>query len=246
MNKENKDTIVIALGGSIIVSGDIQTDFLKQFREFILTFLKQDKKIVIVAGGGTIARDYQKAASEIVTLSDEDKDWLGIHSTRLNAHLLRAIFFDAAHPVVIRNPLNEIKNMDKYSLFIASGWKPGWSTDYVAVMLAERFKTKRVVIATKIPYVYDEDIEKNSNAKPFEKISWKEYRKMVGSEWTPGMKAPVDPVAAKLAQSLRIEAVVALSTDLDNLGNVLDNKGFKGTVIGSVGSEHEAALEVKK
>lgn len=231
MSSDSQNTIVIALGGSIIVAGDIQADFLKQFRKFILKFLKRGKRIVIVAGGGTIARDYQNAASKIVKLSDEDKDWLGIHSTRLNAHLLRAIFFDTAHPVVIKNPLAEVKKAEKYNLFIASGWKPGWSTDYVAVMLAERFKTKRVIIATRIPYVYDADIEKNGDAKPLEKISWKDYRKMIGSEWTPGMKAPVDPIAAKLAQSLRIEAVVALGTDLDNLENILEGKNFRGTTI---------------
>ena len=88
----NSDTIVIALGGSIIVSRSIQVRFLKQFRKFILKFIKQGKRFVIVAGGGSIARNYQAAASDIVKLSDEDQDWLGIHATRINAHLLRAIF----------------------------------------------------------------------------------------------------------------------------------------------------------
>ena len=34
-------------------------------------------------------------------VTDEDKDWIGIHATRLNAHLLRTIFRDVADPVVI-------------------------------------------------------------------------------------------------------------------------------------------------
>jgi len=231
MNSDPQDTIVIALGGSIIVSGNIQTRFLKQFRKLVLKFLKEGKRFVIVAGGGSIARDYQNAASQIVKLSDEDQDWIGIHGTRLNAHLLRAIFFDVAHPVVLDNPLKKIKNESKYNLFIASGWRPGWSTDYVAVLLTNRFLSKRLIVATKIPYVYDEDIEKNKRAKPLKEISWKVYRKMVGSEWVPGMKSPVDPVAAKLAQSLKIEAVVARGTDLKNLENIIRGKKFRGTLI---------------
>lgn len=227
----DKETIVIALGGSIIVSGNIQTNFLKQFRKFVLKFLKDGKKIVIVAGGGSTARDYQGAASKIIKLSDEDQDWLGIHATRINAHLLRAIFFDIAHPVVLDNPLKKIKNEEKYNLFIASGWRPGWSTDYVAVLLAHRFQTKRLIVATKISYVYSEDIEKNKQAKPLRKISWKDYRKIVGRRWTPGMRTPVDPVAAKLAQSLGMEVVVARGTDLDNLENIILGKKFRGTVI---------------
>ena len=231
MNSDSDETIVIALGGSIIVSRNIQAHFLTQFRKFILKFLKEGKRFVIVAGGGRVARNYQDAASKIVKLSDEDQDWIGIHATRLNAHLLRAIFFDVAHPVVLDSPLKKIKNEDKYNLFIASGWRPGWSTDYVAVMLASRFQTKRLIIATKIPYVYDEDIEKNKRARPLKDISWREYRKMVGDTWTPGLKTPVDPVAAKLAQSLKIEVIVARGTDLENLENILRGKKFRGTLI---------------
>ncbi|MFY9457773.1 MAG: UMP kinase [Candidatus Spechtbacterales bacterium] len=230
-NSDTGDTIVIALGGSIIVSRNIQAHFLKQFRKFILKFLKEGKKFVIVAGGGRVARDYQNVASSIVKLSDEDKDWIGIHATRINAHLLRAIFFDVAHPVVLDNPLKKIKNEEKYNLFIASGWRPGWSTDYVAVLLAHRFLTKRLIISTKIRYVYDDDIEKNKRAKPLKEISWKDYRKMVGDVWTPGLKAPVDPIAAKLAQSLKLEAIVARGTDLANMENILHGKKFRGTVI---------------
>lgn len=227
----DNDLAIIALGGSIIVPDDINANFLKEFRKFVLKLLKKGKRFVIVAGGGKIARDYQNAASYIVKLSDEDKDWLGIHSTRLNAHLLRAIFFDVAYPVVLNNPLREIKNGDRHNLFIAGGWRPGWSTDYVAVVLAARFNTKKVIIATKISHVYDDDIEKNSHAKPFEELSWKEYRKMVGSTWTPGMKSPVDPIAAKLAESLKIEAVVVLGRELENLENVVLGKKFQGTII---------------
>ena len=225
------NTIVIALGGSIMVSNKIQTHFLKRFRKFILKFTKEGKKFVIVAGGGRICRDYQGAASKIVKLSDEDQDWIGIHATRLNAHLLRAIFFDIAHPVVLDSPLKKIKNEEKYNLFIASGWRPGWSTDYVAVMLASRFNAKRLIVATKISYVYDDDIEKNHNARPLKDISWKDYRKMVGDTWTPGLKLPVDPIAAKLAQSLKIEVIVARGMDLENMENIIRGEKYKGTLI---------------
>lgn len=227
----NSETVVIALGGSIIVAGGIQTRFLKDFRKFILRFIKQGKRFVIVAGGGTIARDYQKAASSIVKLSDEDQDWLGIHATRINAHLLRAVFFDIAHPVVLDNPLKKIKNEDKYDLFIASGWRPGWSTDYDAVLLAHRFQSRNLIVATKIPYVYSEDIEKNKRAKPIKKMSWKDYRKMIGDKWTPGLRAPVDPIAAKMAQSLKIEVIVTRGMDLENMANILHEKKFRGTII---------------
>ncbi|OGZ58759.1 MAG: hypothetical protein A3B96_03105 [Candidatus Spechtbacteria bacterium RIFCSPHIGHO2_02_FULL_43_15b] len=231
MNSNDNKTIVMALGGSIIVPEKINTEFLKGFRNFILKFLDEGKRFVIVAGGGITARNYQNAASEIVDISDEDKDWIGIHATRLNGHLLRTVFFDVAHPIILDDPTKDIGNEDKHNLFIASGWKPGWSTDYIAVMLAVRFHTDSVLIATRIDYVYDDDIEKNPSAKRLEKLSWQQYRKMVGDEWTPGMKAPVDPIAAKLAEEKSVEAIIVKGTELENLAKAVRGEDFKGSVI---------------
>lgn len=196
-----------------------------------MKFLQEGKRFVVVVGGGTICRDYLTAASRIIDLSDEDKDWLGIHATRLNAQLLRAIFFDVAHPVVLDDPHKKLKDEKRYSLFIGAGWRPGWSTDYDAVILAKRYHAKKIIIATKVPYVYEEDVEKNGNAKPFDTLSWSRYRKMVGDAWIPGLRSPVDPIAAKLAQELKMEAVVIRGTDLENFGKVLRGEKFIGTVI---------------
>lgn len=232
METENPDYSIIALGGSIVVpNGGVNTEYLIKFREFILKFLTEGKRFVLIMGGGAIAREYQNAAGKIIALSDEDKDWLGIHATRLNAHLIRAIFFDVAHPVVIDNPTKEIERLNEYPLLIASGWRPGWSTDYIAVMLAKRFGAKQFICATSVPYVYDDDVEKNANAKPIPEISWADYRKIVGDVWAPGFRAPVDPVSAKLAQKTGVEAVVVLGTNLENLAKVLRGEKFEGSVI---------------
>ena len=219
-----KQTIVISLGGSIIVPGEIQISFLKKFKEFILKFLQEGIRFIVVAGGGAIARNYQKAASQIATISNEDKDWIGIHATRINAHLLRTIFKKEAYPVVLDSPDKPIDG-EKYRLFIASGWRPGWSTDYDAVLLAQRFKADKIINASNITHIYDR------NKKNLSRISWQNYRKLISSKWTPGMNVPFDPVAAKTAQKLGISVIVAKGTDLKNLANILTNKKFRGTII---------------
>lgn len=223
-------TIVISLGGSIIVPKEIQIRFLKRFKEFILRFLKKGYRFVIVAGGGSVARNYIGAASEISKISDEDKDWLGIHATRINAHLIRTIFKKEAYPVVLDNPLKKIDGR-KHKVFIASGWRPGWSTDYDAVLLAERFEADKIINASNIDYVYDKDIAKHEDAKPIKQITWNEYRKIIGSEWKPGMRSPIDPIAAKLASKLKMTVIVTRGTNLKNLENILKDRKFKGTII---------------
>ena len=221
-------TIIISLGGSIIVPDKINTNFLKNFKKLILKFIKKNYRFVIYCGGGNIARNYQKAASAIGNISEEDLDWIGIHTTRLNAHLLRTIFKEHSEPAVVKNPKKKIKFNKK--ILIAAGWKPGWSKDYDAVLLAKNLGIKKVINITNIDYVYDKDPKKFKNAKPFKKITWKNFRKLVGSKWKAGLCMPFDPIAAKEAEKIKLKVIV-LGKNLNNLSNLLKNKNFEGTII---------------
>ncbi len=223
--------ILIALGGSIIVPepGKINTRFLKKFRKLIIRFIKKNFQFIIVVGGGKICRVYQKAAGQITSIPNEDKDWLGIHATRLNAHFVRTIFRKEAYPVVLDNPQKQIKN--NWQILIAAGWKPGWSTDYISVLLAKRFKVKEIIDAGNIPFVYNKDFKKHKNTFPIKELFWKDYRKLIGNRWISGMGVPIDPIAAKLAQQLQIKAFIVDGTNLKNLENLISGKKFKGTII---------------
>lgn len=223
--------IVIALGGSIVAPDGINVLFLKKFSALIRLHARSGKKFILVVGGGKISRTYQQAASKIKPISKEDKDWIGVHSTRLNAHLLRTIFAKEAYPVIFDNPQKSLSRKGPRSLIIASGWKPGWSTDYIAVLLAKRFKAKHVIIAGSPSYVYTKDHMRFWNAKPIPRLTWATYAKLIPRRWSPGMKSPVDPVAAKLAQKQGIKAYIIKGTDLGNFEKVLEGKSFRGSII---------------
>ena len=232
-NMKNPKKFVIALGGSIVFQEEIDLDFLKKFYAFIKSrILKYNNKFIIVIGGGAITRKYQQAASKISKVSNEDKDWLGIHATRLNAHLIRTIFKKQANPVIFEQRF-KIKNFGKYSLIIGAGWKPGWSTDFVACQIAVDFKISKVIILGHPDYVYTKDPRKHKNAKPIKKITWQNYLKLIPKKWSPGLHAPVDPIAARLSQKENLEAVVANALDLRNLQRILNSQIFKGTVLGN-------------
>lgn len=226
---DHQSPIIISLGGSIIVPDKINTAFLQKFRKLIFKFLKKGRKFIIVAGGGKTARDYQKSASKIVKTTNNDLDWIGIHATRINAHLLRTIFFKESYPVVLDNPYKIVKT--NKPIIIASGWRPGWSTDYISILIAKIFRAKNVIIAGNTPYVYTKDFLKYKDAKPLEKVNWSNYRKIIGSKWVPGMGSPVDPIGAKLAQKANIRAVIIKGTNLKNLEKLLNGEKFNGTII---------------
>lgn len=226
----HKKTYVISIGGSLIAPPQgVDWHFLQKLRALILREIKKGHKFFLIAGGGITARNYAAAASKVVKINKEDLDWLGIHATRLNAQLLRTIFRDQANPEIIKNPT--IRLSSKKNIIVASGWKPGRSTDYVAVMLARQYGAKTILNLSNIDYVYDKDPKKHKDAKIKLKMTWSEFRKLVGNKWSPGLNAPFDPVAAKQAAELGLEVIIMNGQKMENLKNYLAGKKFKGTVI---------------
>lgn len=230
-NSFKPSTLVISVGGSLVVpNGWIDIEFLKDFKTFISKHIKNGWRFVIVVGGGGTARRYQQAARSIGKLQRDDIDWLGIHSTRLNGHLMRTVLREVAHPIMMKDPTTPLKTWTR-PVLIAAGWKPGWSTDYVATRFAKRLRAKVVVNLSNVDYLYDKDPNKHANAKAICEIGWKEYRAMVGNRWDPGMNVPFDPVAARLAHHSGITAVLLDGKNIRNLSALLSQKSFLGTVI---------------
>jgi len=220
-----KEILVLSVGGSLIVPDSIDINFLLEFKKIILN---QNKKFIIICGGGKTARRYQEVAKNIVPSLKDELDWLGIQATILNAYLLRTIFKEKAYKKIIRNP-NEKVNFSE-DILIASGWKPGFSTDYDAVLLSKNFGIKKLVNLTNVDYVYNKD-PKFKDAKPIKEISWKEFRKLLPNKWEPGLSTPFDPVAAEEAEKSGLEVIVMNGKKLKNLENYLNKKEFIGTKI---------------
>jgi uridylate kinase len=227
------DTYIINLGGSLIVPDDIDTAFLKRFKMLLEKEIASGKRFVLITGGGKTARKYQGAIGEVdASLTDEDRDWLGIHATRLNAHLIRTIFRDKAYPRINTNPHEwEDFSQAKEPIIVAAGWRPGFSTDYDTALIAVSTGAKAIVNLSNITHVYDADPKEHPNAQPVNVMSWSTYRAMVGDEWKPGMNAPFDPVAAKLADEHNLEVVTIGGQNLDELRKYLHDEDFEGSRI---------------
>lgn len=230
----SKEKIVLSLGGSLVFpDGGLNVPFLKDFNSFIRESVQTNPnwQFFVVVGGGTIARQYRDAGRDVLghELTPDDLDWLGIHATRLNAQLIRTIFRDIAHPYVLKH--YEIIRKVSEPVVVASGWKPGWSTDYCAVLVCEDYDVTKIVNMSNIDAAYDSDPRTNPDAKVIENCTWNEFRKLVGDTWTPGMNAPFDPIASKQAQEMGLTTVIVKGTNFENLSNYLEGKEFVGTTI---------------
>jgi uridylate kinase len=228
VNKQ--ETYILSLGGSLIAPPTgIDTVFLKKFRILILKEIKKGKRFFIITGGGTTCRIYNHAAEKVTKPLAEDLDWMGIQATHLNAFLVKSIFGSHAYQDIIKDPTAKVKT--KKMIVVGGGWRPGWSTDFVATTIAKEYKIKTLINLSNIDYAYDKDPRKFKEAKKITKTSWKEFRKLVGDKWSPGLSTPFDPIASRQAENLKLKVIILNGKKLKNLKKFLDDKKFKGTVI---------------
>ncbi|MDR0411116.1 MAG: UMP kinase [Treponema sp.] len=227
--------MVLSLGGSIVAPEGADVDFLRDFVKLTRHQLsiEEDRRFIFVVGGGGPARAWQKAyrdvSADFSPLDDEAADWIGVMATRLNAQLVKAVMGDLCKDEVVIDPSGGAEFTGR--ALVAAGWKPGFSSDFDAVLLAEKFGARTLINLSNIEYVFTDDPRTNPSARPLDMISWKDFRLMVGEEWIPGKNTPFDPVASRYAEKIGLKVICAAGRNLPNLENILNGKPFIGTTI---------------
>ncbi|MBI4440750.1 UMP kinase [Candidatus Woesearchaeota archaeon] len=218
------ETIVISVGGSLLVPESIDTEFISRFRDFIQSM--RDTRFILVTGGGAVCRRYQDTARALGVTEQESLDWIGIMITRVNAELLRAALGSSTE--VQYDPH---KRATGNKVIIAAGHLPGSSTDYDAVILAQTYKATLLINLFNQDYVYDKDPRLHPDARPLPVLSWKDYLAMIGPTWNPGLHAPFDPIAAMEAQKSGLRVILANGANLENVAHIISRESFIGTVL---------------
>jgi len=226
----NNKTFVISLGGSVMYPQTLDETYIKKFRDFLIKNIKAGFKFAIVAGGGQLARSYQQTALKISKISNDERDWLGIETIKLNALLLKTILGNRARLISLNNK-NNSKIFNKYPIIITCFGQPGHSSDLTAVQTAVDLKISTVINLGKPHFVYTANPDKDPSAKPLAQLSWQDYFKIIPSKWTPGLNTPFDPVASRLAQKNKITVIVADGRNLPNFQKIIANQKFAGTTI---------------
>ncbi|MFH1327030.1 MAG: UMP kinase [archaeon] len=223
-----KKTIVLSLGGSLIIPNNIDTKFLKDFKKTIFQNSKK-YKFIIVCGGGSIARKY------IHALQNKDyktQSMAGIFCTRTNAKFI-SLFFNQNPETKIPTTMKKVKEQSKKQdiLFCgALGFKPKQTTDSSAAEIASYLKSKFINL-TNVLGLYDKNPKKYKNAKFISKISWKDFYKITTTKgFKPGQHFVLDQTSSKIILKNKIPTYI-LGQNMKNLNNLLKNKEFKGTLI---------------
>ena len=226
------DVWIISLGGSLIAPNAVDTRFVAQFCALVTEQVAAhpQRKFVVVCGGGDPARRYQAAYRAVAAQpSEAAEDWVGIAATRLNAELIKQLFAELAPREVVTDPTTVTAMAAP--VLVAAGWKPGFSHDYDAAIIAERLAAAHIVKLSSVGQIHSADPRTDPGAVAYERLSWAALRRLTGDRWIPGQHAPFDPIATAHCAARGITLVVT-GGDLANLRRVIDGESFSGTIVG--------------
>jgi uridylate kinase len=225
-----KQVIVLSLGGSLIIPGEINIKYLESFKKVILK--NKDKyKFIIICGGGSIARTYISALKE-EGMNNALQSYAGISATRMNARFM-SYFFEQDQKRGIPHKISELKKYAHKFDIVFSGaleYRPKQTSDSTAAQIAEAFKCKFVNM-TNVKGLHDKNPKKFKDAKFISKISWEDFDKMANqTKFQPGQHFVLDQTASKIIKKSKITTYI-IGEDMNQLDKLLNGKEFIGTII---------------
>lgn len=220
-------SIVINIGGSVILSEDLDNLYLQKLKKILVEYSKKNK-IFIVIGGGRIARTYISYGRQH-NLDEKVLDQIGIDVTRINAKLFSYII--GISNVEIPFSTDEAKSISA-PIVVMGGTVPGHNTDMVGAELAGKVNASKFIIATNVDGVYNKDPNKFTDAKKLKEINIKDLIDAYGTDWTSaGKNMVIDGPALEIIKKEKLPTFVLNGKKLTELEKILDNKQFNGTVI---------------
>ncbi len=226
-----KKVVVLSLGGSLIIPDKVNVKYLKTFKRIILKNTKK-YKFIIVCGGGSIARKYIYALHE-VGMNENFQSFAGISATRMNARFL-SYFFNQNQERGIPHKMKELKRYaKKYDIVFCGAleYKPHQTSDSTSAEIAKAFRCFFINL-TDVAGLHNKNPKEYKDAKFIPKISWQDFYKMANkNKFKPGQHFVLDQTASKTIMKNKIVTFI-LGKDMTQLDNLLNNKKFKGTIIG--------------
>jgi len=220
-------TIVLAIGGSVILSKDLEIPYFKKLAS-LLSKISKKYKLFIVVGGGDIARRYIELG-RMLGFSEQLLDLIGIDITRINAKLLSNVLTDANHNIPYT--INKATKIDN-SIVVMGGTKPGHSTDMVGAKIAEKTHSDLFIIATNVDGIFDKDPNEYTDAKQLKVVEIDQLIKSFGTKWEKaGKNLVIDGPALKIIKRARLTTFVLNGKRLNQLEKALNFQPFDGTEI---------------
>lgn len=219
------------------LSGRIFND-VELIRKYIDIVGEESKKrkIVLVSGGGDVARRYISILRSLGG-NEAAADMLGIAASRLNAMLMVYSLLDRGidvYPLVPESLSELAKAFYTHRVVVMGGLQPGQSTTMVSVLAAEYLRISVVANCSNIDALYTDDPSKNPNATRISKATVdyvSELLKKEGVRALAGTYELIDEWALSIMKRSRISMIILDGKDPVRLSRYLENGEVMGTVI---------------
>jgi uridylate kinase len=221
------NTVVVSIGGSVVLSDESTGDFLQQLTR-LLKRISTQYMLYVIVGGGKIARRYIELGREL-GFDEDTLDLIGIDVTRVNARIITNLLevSNREIPHTTREALAL-----KLPIVVMGGTDPKHSTDLVGAELAEKTHAVRFVNATNVDGIFDKDPNKFKDAKQLREVHIKNLIQQYGTKWgIAGKNIFMDEPALEIIQRARIPTFVVNGKRLDQLEKALLGQPFDGTTI---------------
>jgi len=225
-----KKTIVLSLGGSLIIPDKMNFLFLNKFKKTLQSFYKTHK-FVVVCGGGAIARKYISALKQ-ERKSKRSLAQAGIRATRMNARFMMQFFSKEANDALPKTMRQVRDSLPKNNVVFCGAlmFAPNSTSDSTAAELAHYLKTDFINM-TNVKGLFSSNPKTNKKAKFISKISWQDFEAMtLKLKFKAGQNFVLDQNAATLIKKHKIKTHI-IGQNLSNLNKILKGKKFVGTLI---------------
>ena len=179
MTEKNRKNIVIKIGGSLLFNKDktILSEIIIEFCD-IIKEANDFGNIVVICGGGILARVYINAVREFGG-NEALCDTFGIDFSRINSRLIIANLGDHAYPQVPKSieELSSAKLSQK--IIVMGGLQPGQSTTSVALEVAEFINADEIIILTDVDGIYDKDPKKFEDAQLLKHLNYNQIQDLI-------------------------------------------------------------------
>jgi uridylate kinase len=219
--------IVLRIGGSVIAS-PLNPELIGKYADLLENLDRQGHEIVVIVGGGVLAREFIKAAKSL-GLDEKAQDEVAISVSRIYAQLLLKKLESGCEAVPLTVE-EAARFLDEGKIVVMGGLKPGMTTDTVAALIAEYIKANLLIKATNQEGVYDKDPAKYADAIKLDHLKFEDLSGVFAEgKHKAGIHQIIDPEAVKILKRERVKVVVVNGFKPEN---VLD--AVKGQRIGTV------------
>jgi uridylate kinase len=214
--------VVLKLGGFAFPGGSgklLVEDYVK-----LLSELVSEHRLVVVTGGGKVARTYITAARSM-NVPESLCDQIGILVSRLNARLLVDGLGEYAFPKIPRS-VGDLKHYFSTGKIVAmGGLTPGHSTNAVAAIAAETIGAELFVNATNVEGVFTSDPRKDKKARKLDEVSVNKLTELLSKgDITAGAYELMDPLALRIIARSKIPTVILDGRATSNVAQALRNQ----------------------